>query len=315
MEEKKLISIIIPVYNAEKYLDNCLETLVDQTYPHIEIILVDDGSPDRSPEICDKFAAQDARIKVIHKANEGVSAARNCGILASKGNYIMFVDSDDWVELNFVEVMLNTLIQYDADIVNCQYILENKNYKKFDSYIKYDNFMKNNYESIKILNEDSIVTNHLWRNIFKRKLFKNIKFPVGKNYEDICVMHDLFFNSDKIVFIGNTLYHYFSNECSIVHTKSFSNYKDAIDALLVRAEFLEKNMPDEAVKFKKNISTKIYKERRRNMRKYKKSKDINFTPIIQFCEEYISRVDFRDVEFKRWFNFLIIKIKYWFKTR
>lgn len=119
--EEPLISVIVPVYNVEKYLDKCVDSIVNQTYKNLEIILVDDGSPDNCPKMCDNWAKKDKRIKVIHKENGGVSSARNVGIDNAKGEYIGFVDSDDWTEKKYIQKLYEVLIQENADIALCGY--------------------------------------------------------------------------------------------------------------------------------------------------------------------------------------------------
>ena len=123
MKDSK-ISIIVPVYNAEKYLVECLNSLVEQTYKNIEIILIDDGSIDNSAKICDEYAKKDERIKVVHQKNSGVSVARNNGLDMHTGDYVMFVDSDDWIELNTCEILINNIISNDKDILIYNYYLE-----------------------------------------------------------------------------------------------------------------------------------------------------------------------------------------------
>ena len=115
-----LISVIIPVYNVEKYLPECIESVLKQTHTNLEIILVDDGSPDNSPQICDEYAQKDSRIKVIHKENGGVSSARNEGLKIAKGEWISFIDADDWVEKNFCEILLNKAVKTQSDIALCR---------------------------------------------------------------------------------------------------------------------------------------------------------------------------------------------------
>ena len=119
MNNQPLLSVIIPVYKVEKYLRRCLDSIVNQTYKNLEIILVDDGSPDNSGKICDEYAQNDKRIKVIHQKNKGQGAARNTGIIAANGELITFVDSDDWIENNTYEIMVSKLLQYELDIIKC----------------------------------------------------------------------------------------------------------------------------------------------------------------------------------------------------
>lgn len=111
-----LISVIVPIYNVEKYLVRCVDSIVNQTYKNLEIILVDDGSPDRCPQMCDDYAEKDSRIKVVHKKNGGLSDARNAGMAVATGEYISFIDSDDWIETSMFELLLNNIFQYDCEI-------------------------------------------------------------------------------------------------------------------------------------------------------------------------------------------------------
>ena len=136
---ENLISVIVPVYNVEKYLDKCINSLINQSYNNLEIILIDDGSTDNCGEICDKYALKDNRIKVIHKKNEGLSAARNLGISISKGDYIIFIDSDDWVDKEILLKLLNLIKKYNSDIAVCDYLLtydENEYIEKEEIYYK-----------------------------------------------------------------------------------------------------------------------------------------------------------------------------------
>ena len=128
--KEDIVSIIVPVYKVENEIDRCIQSILNQTYTSIEIILVDDGSPDKCPQICDKYAKQDKRIKVIHKENGGLSDARNVGLDMAKGEYIAFIDSDDWVEDSFIEQLLTNLISTNSDISICGYTLVNENNQK-----------------------------------------------------------------------------------------------------------------------------------------------------------------------------------------
>lgn len=185
-----LISIIVPVYNVEKYLPKCLDSLVNQTYKNIEIVCVDDGSTDSSGSICDEYAKKDARIKVIHKENGGLSDARNVGLETINGEYVMFIDSDDWIDKDTCDYCINTLKLYDVDLILWSYIREYKNNAKpkrlfmnesryfDDQEIKEKIFLRcvglNGVELRNVENMDSIVT--AWGKLYKRDKINNIRF-------------------------------------------------------------------------------------------------------------------------------------------
>lgn len=247
MNNKELISIIVPIYNVEKYLRKCIESLINQTYKDIEIILIDDGSPDNCGQICDEYVKNDNRIRVVHKKNAGVSEARNDGIKLSKGDYIAFVDSDDYVEKNFIEILYDNAIKNNADVSICNYFLENKNRKirkKIDSDIAKD-----------LESEDFckyIIRKNSFRGLLLNKLFKReIFFENGKiNLIDsnIHICEDLLFlveNSskyDKIYFDKESyLYHYVIRENSAISSKYNEKKVTMIYAYDRILNFIEKN--------------------------------------------------------------------------
>ena len=177
------ISIIVPVYNVEKYLKKCIDSIINQTYKNIEIILVDDGSKDSSGRICDEYIEKDKRIVTIHKKNGGLSDARNEGIKKATGKYLSFIDSDDYIEENMIGNLYKSIIENDSDISTCAKIIEYSN-KKIIKNNK-SNFCINNNEAMKrMLTFDEIDTSACDK-LFKKDLFLNIKFPVGRYYEDI----------------------------------------------------------------------------------------------------------------------------------
>ena len=222
-EEKmkdELVSIIIPVYNAEKYLEECLESVVNQTYHNLEIILIDDGSTDKSGKICDEYAQKDSRIKVIHKQNEGISQARNIGIEMAKGEYIQFVDSDDYVDLDLVETAYSLARKNEADIVCFSHYTvkesENEIIQESEDILKVLSPM----EALKELLLDRKIRNFPWEKLWKRKLFDGIVFPVGKPYEDIATCGKMFEKANKVVYYGCPKYYYRLRKGSISHTPS-----------------------------------------------------------------------------------------------
>ena len=176
--ENDLISIIIPVYNVEKYINKCLESVINQTYRNLEIILVDDGSEDKSGKICEEISIKDNRIRVIHKENGGLSDARNIGLDNSNGEYIAFIDSDDFIERDMIEFLYYNINKYDADISICSNYI-------FDEEECIDNSTKEIkvYNRLEILKEvllDEKIRSYAWNKMYKRDLFYNIIFPKGR---------------------------------------------------------------------------------------------------------------------------------------
>lgn len=215
---QSLVSIIVPIYKVEPYLRRCLDSIVNQTYTNLEIILVDDGSPDGCPQICDEYAAKNNRIVVIHKENGGLSDARNAGLDICKGEYVSFVDSDDWVEKNYIESLLYIAIKENADItIGENFISRNKNIsinKSYNTkvYISKDaifHLLKNNHIAFTVS----------WGKLYKRELFSSLRFPIGKYHEDEFTTYILFYNSKKIAYTSEILYYYDQRAGSIVSTR------------------------------------------------------------------------------------------------
>lgn len=218
----EIISIIIPVYKVENYLNKCVESVVNQTYKNLEIILVDDGSPDNCPKMCDDWAKKDKRIKVVHKPNGGLSDARNAGINISKGKYICFADSDDYLVDKFVEILYNNLVKTDSDLSICSFCYVYENVQSFPN-------PANNltiYEGEEVIdalfkknNVDHMVA---WSKLYKRELFNNLRFDVGKLHEDEFIAHKIFVQCKKVVYTTAQLYCYLQRKGSLTQNKSFT---------------------------------------------------------------------------------------------
>lgn len=207
VQNTPLLSIIVPVYNVENYIVQCLASLVNQTEKRIEIILIDDGSQDKSGKLCDEFAAKhsEMNIKVIHQENVGLSAARNCGIGVAKAKYITFLDSDDYVSDDFAKLLVNCAESRAADIVICGYYVDNGNKKK--SYIPQNQIMSSK-TAIEKLCDNSEIKNYAWGKIYCKELFDNIKFPEGRCFEDILTTYKTFLAAKKIVCLDAACYCY-----------------------------------------------------------------------------------------------------------
>lgn len=235
---KDTISVIIPIYKVEKYLEKCIQSVINQTYTNLQIILVDDGSPDNCGKICDEYSKKDSRIEVIHKANGGISDARNVGISKANGKYITFVDPDDYILKNMYEILYENLIKNNADISICKYKYI-KETEKIDYKLDTNNVVvMNKMQAMKELLINKTITNHLWNKLYKKETFDNIQFPTGKKYEDLYVMYLLFEKSSKIVYQDTTKYIYINREQSILHNKNPNMIQDYINCINNRYMYL-----------------------------------------------------------------------------
>lgn len=216
-----LISIIVPVYKVERYLKKCLDSLIKQTYRNIEIILVDDGSPDSCPQLCDKYAQNDSRIKVIHKQNGGLSSARNAGLKIVSGDFVSFVDSDDWVNDNYIETLYLTQNKFDADLVIAEHqnVYEERTCSKS---ARQNNFTEkiNRKESLKrLFCENNPSYTVAWGKLYRKQLLENFYFPNGKFHEDEFTTFLLFHKTNNICYTNAALYNYRQRTDNITSTQ------------------------------------------------------------------------------------------------
>lgn len=241
----KSVSVIIPVYNVENYLDRCMVSVVHQTYKNLQIILVDDGSPDNCPEKCDWWARHDSRIEVIHKQNGGLSDARNAGLKEAKGEYIFFIDPDDMVSINTIAILVNKMQVYNVDMVvyRFAYMYTDGRVSAISKFDK-DNKVLTRKQYISIALENKKITNHVWRRLYKRKYVQQDIFPTGHNFEDIYSMPELAKNCSRILLSDFVGYFYNVNDNGIVSNITYKNCKDHFIALS-RAEKVTANLePD-----------------------------------------------------------------------
>ena len=237
----KKISVIIPIYNVEKYLKRCIESVIKQTYSDLEIILVDDGSQDGCAKICDEYKKKDERIIVIHKKNGGLSDARNVGIKVATGEIISYIDSDDYLDLDMYEKMIKAMEEKNADIVVCG---TNIDYEDGHTKVKCEKEEKsfNREEALIELNSFKSFDMAVWNKLYKREVVDKIEFPVGKKSEDYFVMYQYFARAKKVVIINQAKYHYFQRSNSISRGKNVTH--DYIEGSKSQKEFFEKNFPD-----------------------------------------------------------------------
>lgn len=235
-----LISVIIPIYKVEKYLDECITSVVVQTHKNLEIILVDDGSPDNCPQICDDWAKKDDRIKVIHKKNGGLSDARNVGIEIASGDYIAFVDSDDFIKPDMLEKLFAAICRENADIAACG-ILSCEGDRQTAWGCR--DFAGTSEHILAMLYNDAAYPVAAWNKLYHRSCWNDLRFPVGKTCEDAFTTYQLVHNAERIVMIPEALYCYRIRPGSIM-TSTFSLKKmDEEEAWRCNYQFIEKHYP------------------------------------------------------------------------
>ena len=209
---KQLISVIVPVYNVEEYLNGCIDSIVNQTYKNLEIILVDDGSTDSCPKICDQWSKKDKRIRVIHKKNGGVSSARNLGLEVAKGSYISFVDSDDYLEKNMYSTIIDKMCEENCDIIAFNYYIVDKKNKTVAISKKIEE------DFSKELLDDNGIRGFVWNKVYTKKILDNLKFELDVYvWEDLLFNFEIFNKVNNLIFkyINQPLYYYFqrNNSC------------------------------------------------------------------------------------------------------
>lgn len=234
-----MISIIVPIYNGEKYLKKCIDSILSQTYTQLEVILVDDGSSDGSLDICRHYEKSDKRIIVLHKENGGLSDARNAGLRIASGEYITFIDCDDYVHKDMLYIMCRELQKYNADFVTCGLI-------RLAEGDDVATDCKVDFTDVKVYNKD-IALLHIHSDVnvtgpgklYKRKLFDNLQYELGRYHEDEFMIHQLIYLCKRVVAIQNGYYFYVAHQNSIMADFSYKRLCDALDALTERLYFVK----------------------------------------------------------------------------
>lgn len=244
-----LISIIVPVFDVEQYLPRCIESIISQSYENIEILLIDDGSQDRCGEICEEYARKDRRIRVFHTENRGLSSARNLGLQEAKGEYLGFVDSDDWIEKDMYEFLLRKIRTTGADICTCVYWGESETSSK---QFHYKDALFSGKESLVALIHGKI-ENYAWNKLYRMELFEGVSFPVGRYYEDVDTICKVLNNSSKVAVFDAPKYHYRRRNDSITNSHSGKNMFDYADACLQRLDYLKEQQPQIFMENEKEI--------------------------------------------------------------
>lgn len=238
---ENLVSVIVPVYKVEKYIYRCIESIINQTYIKLEVILVDDGSPDKCGEICDYYAKKDDRVKVIHKENGGLSDARNKGIDYASGEYIIFIDADDFIHPRMIEILFETIETEKSDVAVCDFL---KVYDNEDiTFRNIGEYSKNLYTNIEALenfyNSSKIQMLVAWNKLYKIDLFSNIRYPNGKIHEDEFTTYKVLYLANKIVYVDEKLYYYLQRAGSIMSENFNLKRLQRLDALEEKMLFFE----------------------------------------------------------------------------
>ena len=242
---KSLISVIVPVYKVEQYLDKCVESIVNQTYRNLEIILVDDGSPDNCPAMCDGWAKKDDRIKVIHQENQGGGAARNIGIGEAHGEYIAFIDSDDYIAPIMYEFLLNCSKRSNADIVECGYCVAESDHAVMDCDLGESFFVEHDkLTALGLHIEDKAYRQLIWNKLYRRCTVADVRFCPGKRIDDEFWTYRVIGNADKLIHTNKVLYAYRQQNASVMHQLNPETRFHAIEAKCERQRYLEANFPE-----------------------------------------------------------------------
>lgn len=237
----ELISIIVPVYKVEEYLDKCVQSIVDQTYTNLEIILVDDGSPDRCGNMCEQWARKDKRIRVIHKENGGLSDARNAGMEIAAGVYTSFVDSDDWIHPDFIQTLYEAVSQTGAQIAGCDVCTV---YPDQEPEL-------GGTGDVKVCTAEEAIADILqgrgfravaWNKLYLSSLLKGERYPVGKHHEDEFFTYRIYGKAEKLVYVDQPMYFYLQRQGSIMRSFSIKRL-DALEAYLERLSYLKERYP------------------------------------------------------------------------
>lgn len=237
------ISIIVPVYKVEPYLDKCVSSIVNQTYTNLEIILVNDGSPDNCPAICDAWAEKDSRIRVMHKTNGGLSDARNAGMTVATGELMAFVDSDDWIAPDMYEHLYQRLSEDNSDIAACgvQMVWENKTPSRM--LTRDGNCVLNQEEAMQAIIEESWLKQPVWYKLYKTALVRDILFPKGKYHEDVFWSYQAVGRAQRVSVSDHIGYYYLQRGGSIMGERYSLKRLDAVEAKVQRCAYMQERFP------------------------------------------------------------------------
>lgn len=309
---KVKISVIVPIYNVEQYLVKCINSILNQTFKDFELILVNDGSTDSSLSICKNYLKKDNRIKIINKKNGGLSEARNYGLDKAIGKYVCFIDSDDFVEQNYLSELYYTIKQSNSDITICEFNTVNEKYQRIDTVcLNEPQTVKqtSGKDVVKYLYEDNSIANVVaWNKLYKRSLFNNLKYEAGRFFEDEYMIVPILWEAKSVSFVRKPLYDYLQRPDSIMHTSlTGKKIKDTIDFQKQRIKFFHSvNRVDFEKKAIQNYrysiikmmmddnckaNPKLKKELQSDFRKYRFS--INENSLVENVKNILGYIDIR----------------------
>ncbi|MBQ3691504.1 MAG: glycosyltransferase [Bacteroidales bacterium] len=294
MSENPLVSVIVPIYKVENYLRECVDSIISQSYNNLEIILVDDGSPDNCPKICDEYAQKDSRIKVIHKPNGGLSDARNAGIEIAKGEYLSFVDSDDVIHPQMIEVLMKPLIEDKCLKMSACQFLEFDDSKEFEK--------NQELKPLETIDYQEYFTKKIWATawgkVYERRLFENIKYPVGRYHEDEFTTYKVCYEAKIVVYTKSQMYFYRQREGSIMAKMSLKRITDYHDAVKSQVDFfLETHITWVYAKFLVHFAY--------SYSYFKASQGNNFIDIFEKWKNELKQYTLQSCNFKQKVNFIL----------
>lgn len=236
------ISVVVPVYKVEQYLPRCIQSILQQTYEDMEVILVDDGSPDKCGAICDEYAKKDSRVQVLHKPNGGLSSARNAGIEQARGQYIAFVDSDDWIDADMLEILYNAVKKYGAQIGECSFRSIYRDCIREETDCTAICIVGTNLDAL----EGILDWNHFkpvaWNKLYAREVIGDIRYPLGKLHEDEYTTYKFFYNAAKVVYVDVSKYNYNCTRTDSIMTEKFrEDNLDSCFAMRERIRFFQEH--------------------------------------------------------------------------
>ena len=304
------ISVIVPIYKVEQYLNRCVDSIINQTYTNLEIILVDDGSPDNCPKICDEYAKIDDRIKVIHKENGGLSDARNAGLEIATGDYIAFVDSDDWVHKDMYRILYENIIKNKADIAECSTKKVEEYEEDFNLKEEFEVNIYSKEKSMKALIHEDIVQQTVWNKLYKRELVDDLLFEKGKFHEDEFWTYKVIDRCNCLVHIDIEMYYYFQRQDSIMGQDYSIKRLDALEGRYNRYLYIKQKYPVFIYEAKLNLFYLCIYYLQQALKSVDKSQYKRSYDIIK---KYIKNInfnikDYKKMKFREFMWFFISKI-------
>lgn len=304
----EVISVIVPIYKVEDYLDRCVKSIVEQTYSNLEIILVDDGSPDQCPKLCDEWEEKDQRIKVIHKKNGGLSDARNAGMKIMTGDYVSYIDSDDWIEKDMYEIMLDAMKKNNADICECAFERTSEKTQNTRKQQDEKKMILNKENALRAVVEEKIQP-VVWNKLYKREIVETLYFEVGKYNEDEFFTYKVIEKAEKIVKIPYVGYYYFFREDSIINESYTIRRLDGLEARYERMKYLKKYPEAYGIAKRQLVFNCIYHyQKGLQFLSGKELNELKLKVIEIYKDIPITREDIREYTFKEKIWFYISRV-------